>query len=78
MAKRFGFNQIFRDGRHIECDKRRFWRVDMAVKRMGDQFFTGPDSPLISTLIERDSRPIMQNTSCMAGASPIMSVVRAR
>ncbi len=35
-----------------------------------------PDSPLISTLMdERDRRPIMRKSSCIAGASPMMSAV---
>lgn len=37
-----------------------------------------PDSPSINTLIdERDNRPMMRNTSCIAGASPMISVVGA-
>ncbi len=79
MAKRFGFNQIFRDGRHIERDKQRFGAWAMAVKRMGDPVPPqSPDSPLISTLIEKntDNRPIMRNTHpAWRALRPIMSVV---
>jgi len=33
-----------------------------------------PDSPVISTvMLERDSRPMALNTSCMAGAEPMIS-----
>src|SRR3569832_1995053 len=33
-----------------------------------------PDSPLMSTeIFERESRPIARNTSCIAGASPMIS-----
>ena len=33
-----------------------------------------PDSPLIRTVMfELDNRPIARNTSCIAGASPIIS-----
>ena len=38
-----------------------------------------PDSPLISTvMLEWLRRPIARNTSCIAGASPMISGVRAR
>ncbi|MOA09359.1 hypothetical protein D3C78_1291820 [compost metagenome] len=38
-----------------------------------------PDSPLISTvMLEWLRRPIARNTSCIAGASPMISGVRVR
>ena len=38
-----------------------------------------PDSPVISTvMLERESRPMARNTSCMAGAWPSISGIRAR
>src|SRR5581483_8138412 len=37
-----------------------------------------PDSPVMSTVMcERDRRPMARNTSCIAGAAPIMSEVKA-
>ena len=76
MAEQFGFNQIFRDSRHIQGDKRRFARGLWRCKACATSSLPVPDSPLINTLMdERDRRPIMRNTSCIAGASPMMSVV---
>ena len=40
-----------------------------------DQLFPVPDSPFINTVILlEDSLPIALKTSCIAGASPIISV----
>lgn len=76
VTKQFGFDQILRDSRHIERDKRRFGSRTVAMQGMSDQFFTGAGFAVNQHANRRTRKPTDNpNTSCMAGASPMISVV---
>ena len=42
VPEQFGFNQVLRDRRHIQGDKRRFCPRAVAMQGMGHKLFTGP------------------------------------